>query len=218
MIPQERAAVADECTAERFLTDIPNHLMAVVRDDGVHRHVRFKRPESRDYSFDLITWPGHLCITGDMGTYVFQRVADIFEFFLPYPGFAAQHPDRPLFINPGYWGEKLLSVGTNAGYREFDEEKFEARVTEHFEGWLESYPREEVEAEEIWTEIKSLVLGAVEDGSPQAYMAVQDFECNEFTFQDFFDGGGTERYTFRYLWCLYAIAWGISQYDSAARG
>jgi hypothetical protein len=41
-----------------------------------------------------------------------------------------------------------------------------------------------------------------------------EFQYDGFVFEDFFDGGGTERYTFHYLWCLYAINWGISQYDS----
>ena len=34
-------------------------------------------------------------------------------------------------------------------------------------------------------------------------------------FTDFFDGGGTTRYNFHYLWCLYAIVWGIQKYDEA---
>lgn len=31
------------------------------------------------------------------------------------------------------------------------------------------------------------------------------------------DDGGTEIYTFHYIWCLFAIVWGISQYDLAKR-
>lgn len=34
-----------------------------------------------------------------------------------------------------------------------------------------------------------------------------------FRFSDFLDGGGAETYTARYLWCLYAIVFGIHQYD-----
>lgn len=69
------------CTEERFLRDVAKHEMTVIRDDGVHRHIRFKQPDSGMMFFDLITWPGFLCYCGDMGTYVFQRTQDMFGFF-----------------------------------------------------------------------------------------------------------------------------------------
>ena len=61
-----------------------------------------------------------------------------------------------------------------------------------------------------------LIADQVKD---EAYRAVSDFSHEignrVFEFVDFFDGGGTETYTARYLWCLYAIVWGIQQYDLA---
>ena len=69
------------CTEARFLGDVDWHVMTVLRDDGVHRHIRLKRPDSGSYWFDLITWPGTLCIDGDCGTYVFRRLEDMFQFF-----------------------------------------------------------------------------------------------------------------------------------------
>lgn len=71
----------DNNEEQRFLNDVANHEMIIIRDDGVNRHVRFKRPNSSCMYFDLITWPGHLCYTGDMGSYVFRRLEDMFEFF-----------------------------------------------------------------------------------------------------------------------------------------
>ena len=62
------------CTEERFLKDAAAHQMEVLRDDGVNRHLRFKNPESSAYWFEIITWPGTLCIDGDMGTFVFRRL------------------------------------------------------------------------------------------------------------------------------------------------
>ena len=95
--------MSDQCTEERFLSDIANHQMTVIRDDVVGRHIRFRRPSTICYGFDLITWPGHLCITGDLGTYVFQRLVDMFEFFRADPFYADRHPKQQLFINAGYW-------------------------------------------------------------------------------------------------------------------
>ena len=66
---------------EQFLRDVAEHTMTVIREDGVSRHIRFAKPGTSCMHFDLITWPGYLCYTGDMGTYVFQRLTDMFEFF-----------------------------------------------------------------------------------------------------------------------------------------
>lgn len=37
----------------------------------------------------------------------------------------------------------------------------------------------------------------------------------KFEFIDFFDYGSAERFTWHYIWCLYAIVWGIMKYDEA---
>lgn len=204
-----------KCNEDRFLEDVADHQMTVIRDDGVDRHIRFREPGTIIYGFDLITWPGHLCITGDCGTYVFTRIQDMFDFFRTEPSYASRHPDKKLFINASYWGQKLLSIGTNAGFKEFDEDKFTSRITDYFNDWKESEEPEADVADDLWEEISSRVLSRVDDGEHRAYQAAYDFEHYGFWFQDFFDGGGTERYTFHYLWCLYAINWGISQYDAA---
>lgn len=84
---------------ESFMRDVATHEMTVFRDDGLYRHIRFRRPNTMRTHFDLITYPGYLCYSGDMGTYVFSRLDDMFEFF---------RTDRD--INPGYWSEKLQAV------------------------------------------------------------------------------------------------------------
>lgn len=53
-----------------FLHDVREHRLIVLNDDKLNRHIRFSRPGTRCMQFDLITWPGYLCYTGDMGTYV----------------------------------------------------------------------------------------------------------------------------------------------------
>ena len=39
---------------DRFLNDIRDHSLTVIKDDGVHRHLRFRRPASNTYWFDII--------------------------------------------------------------------------------------------------------------------------------------------------------------------
>ncbi|MEN5374297.1 hypothetical protein [Stenotrophomonas hibiscicola] len=42
----------------RFEKDTAEHQMEVLLDNGVYRHLRFKRPGSYAFSFDVVTWPG----------------------------------------------------------------------------------------------------------------------------------------------------------------
>lgn len=199
----------EACEEGQFLADVKLHKMTVFRDEGVNRHIRFSQPNRGAYYFDLITWHGHLCITGDCGTYVFSRLRDMFEFFRTD---RTESPEK-LFINAGYWGEKLQSVCVGGGYREFDTDAFESRVRDFYNAWVDAERPTEDEADELWEEIESDVLSPSYDGEYPAYEAARSFCYGRFEFVDFFDGGGTQRYTHSYLWCLYAIAWGIQQYD-----
>lgn len=95
-----------ECTMERFLDDVAKHEMTVLADQGNVRHLSFRAPGTVIQHFNLTTWPNHLCVSGDMGTYVFSRLEDMFDFF------------RENKINPGYWHEKLKANCTFAGSRQ----------------------------------------------------------------------------------------------------
>jgi hypothetical protein len=99
---------------ESFKKKVQSHTMEIIKDDGVYRHIRFRNPEYFAYHFDLITWPGHLCITGDMGSLTFCRLYDMFDFF--------DYSDSSGFkINPSYWFEKLTA---DVRYSQFSEEEF----------------------------------------------------------------------------------------------
>lgn len=95
--------------AERFASDIGAHALTIIRDDGEYRHLRCQTPDSWIYGFDVVTWPGYLAYTGDMGDFMFTRVRDMFTFF---------RGDRP---NPDYWNEKLVGPGpAHQAAMEFD--------------------------------------------------------------------------------------------------
>jgi hypothetical protein len=36
-------AQEQQCTEDQFLQDAGSHVMTVIRDDGVHRHLRFRK-------------------------------------------------------------------------------------------------------------------------------------------------------------------------------
>ncbi|MGU2415267.1 hypothetical protein [Burkholderia cenocepacia] len=204
------------CTQEQFERDVAQHEMTIHRDDGVDRHITFKKPGTSCYWFEILTWSGVLCIRGDCGTYVFSRLTDMFQFF--------RTDDRgdpsKLYINEGYWCEKLQAVDCN-GYgdgcaREFSFEEFESHVKERFEIYLESYEISDERRASLWADIQSEVLDHAHDGDVRAFDRLMDFHDEEFPrlFDDCWEWNCKE-YTFHFIWNLYAIAWAIRQYDAA---
>lgn len=207
-------------TEESFLKDVATHEMTVIRDDGVNRHVQFKRPGTRCYQFNLITWPGYLCYCGDMGTYVFSRLDDMFQFFRTSENDWNFKKDG-LSTNPGYWSEKIMATDKDGGHKEFDQERFIERVKKWRLDWIRDMKEEgfsKDDRRELWEEIEQDVLSYSDDGEHALSARVYEFSHRigkrRFSFDDFFDGRGT-RPTYHYLWCCFALAWGVQQYDKS---
>jgi hypothetical protein len=99
-------------SAERFAADVRGHKLTVLHEDGLYRHLRFQKPGTHFYWFDLITWPGCLAINGDMEGYTFSRVEDMFTFFRASSGWNSKT------INPQYWAEKLRAASRVKQYSE----------------------------------------------------------------------------------------------------
>lgn len=209
--------MSETCTEDIFLRDIAKHKMVVLRDDGIDRHIRFTREGSINMRFDIITWPGHLCYTGDMGTFVFSRIEDMFDFFRTAKN-DFNYNKKGLSINLGYWGEKLLSVSRFGGYEEFDSDYFAKVIRQYRLEWIREHRDFLTKDErcELWEAIEDEVLSAIDDGENQAQVAAHNFSHvinrQVFQFDDLFDHNFT-RATFHYIWCCYALAWGIEQYD-----
>jgi hypothetical protein len=125
------------CTEERFYNDVAKHEMSIISDDGVNRNILFKNPKSFYGHFNLVTWPGHLCVSGDMGCYVFSRVHDMFRFFRmeEKDRNGMWMKDKTLAINPDYWAEKIDAVDRNGPAYEFCDDTFRARVIERYREW-----------------------------------------------------------------------------------
>ena len=204
------------CSHEQVLKDLARHEMQIIRDDGVHRHICFKRPESGTYWFDLVTYPGTLVIDGDCGTYVFRRLDDMFEFF------RTDRRDGKLRINPSYWGEKLQAIGKTGGYTEFDEDRFAEILKGYVINWARDN-RDDTSKEqrrELWDAVHEDILYLSDDSDGnRKQCAANDFhhhvsrEFGDFYFRDLWEHD-TQRYTYHYIWCCYAIAWGIDAYDT----
>ena len=204
------------CTEERFLNDVSSHEMHILHEDGVYRHIRFKKPNTSCYHFDLITYPGYLVYSGDMGCYVFSRLNDMFEFFR-----ADKRNRDGLYINTGYWAEKLQAVNGNrnsADAMEFDEDAFRKVINEYRVRWVREYCLDKQQRRDLWDDIEDSVMSRIDDGEHAACLATYEFSHktggDTFQFDDFFEHN-FKRYTFSFIWCCYAIAFGVKKYDEA---
>ncbi|MFC9973613.1 hypothetical protein ACFVH6_22230 [Spirillospora sp. NPDC127200] len=227
----------------RFLPDVANHEMTVLRDDGLYRHLHFRGTGFGTYWFDLVTWPGCLAINGDMGGYQFRRVPDMFEFF------------RGPRINPDYWAEKTPQGRDSV--REYSPEQFEERVKEHVvqairdreaprgigravTRWLseggfawEDGARKELESFGYGTAYDMLCTCLVRESGVADHLEwekqhhfkvkgrrdehiVSARRRPAFVFHDVYEWDFRD-YTWQYLWACHAIRWGIEQYDNALR-
>lgn len=177
--------------AERFSRDVAGHAMQTVRCDGLDRHLRFQKPGTYNMGFDLITWRGHLCFTGDMGTYVFARIDDMFKFFRGEP-------------NPQYWSEKVLAADRHDGVTAFSPEMFRTAIACRLDN-AEASP-------EVRAAVEEQVLSAAADGEHAARDAALRFEHpSGFTFEDFWEANCHD-YTYRFLWCCHALVWAIEKF------
>lgn len=180
--------MSDKLSSASFLADVSGHTMTVIKDDGQHRHLRFRNNGSFNQAFEIITWPGYLAIVGDMGDYVFARITDMFEFF------------RGNSINLSYWAEKVQASGRE-GVKEYSEEIARAWVKEQ----LDEY--------EASDDVREQADGLYYDnGEVRLYDQIGTIDFHGFA--DHWEANFKD-YTHHYRWCCFAIVWAIKQYDAA---
>lgn len=204
-------------TEESFLNDVAQHQMTAVHADGVHRHLHFAKPGSGDMHFDIVTWPGYLCYSGDMGSYVFSRCNDMLQFF-------RGKEEGPLRINLKYWSEKLDATDRNDGHKEYSADKFREYVADRLKDFqtelaeaYEADPDDKSEFDALKEAVDEYVLAYADDGEFQAHQVLDEFEHDDHRwFTDSYEANFDE-YTFRFIWCCYALAWAIRVYDESLR-
>lgn len=153
---------------EQFLANTGRHRMTVLLDeldDGrPYRHLRFAKPGTRIWSFDLVTWPGHLAITGDLQSFTFRRLHDMVAFF------RSRHRGEPT-VNPGYWAEKAVA-GTTRGY---SIERFAEAVLNEVDQAALSDEFTDADVDALRAAVQEELLDDPPEHAEQAYEAVEDF-------------------------------------------
>lgn len=214
--------------ATSFAHDVAHHRMIVKLDQGLHRHLVFQqRRQSWNCHFELITAPGSLTITGDHGSYVFRRMADMFQFF--------RSGGSPYGINASYWAEKLPDAGRSV--KVYSEHALEQHLKERLADLAEEYRQElaewrldaaghgednagdKPELPEVLRRARELVRDYRADGE------LMYQEGADALLRDLYRAGAvddasdwdTKDWDFHFLWCLHAIAWGVRQYDAAVK-
>jgi len=178
-------------TEQAFLRDVKDHEITIIRNEGLHRHIRFKKPGSSTYAFDVLTFPGHAIITGDMGTFVFQRLPDMLQFF-----------DDDKGINPSYWAEKLVSTDNPCGHHAFSPEVARYEILSRVFDYLDEVGDKE-DSGELLKSIDYEVLSELGNGENDTLRAMFDFSTEGVFCFDYIIR--LHDFTPQYLWCCYAI-------------
>lgn len=175
---------------EQLLRETAGHQMQILHRDGLYRHLRFARPGTRLWHWDLITWPGSLAIRGDIGEgLIFTRATDMLGFF--------DHGQPDGHIDPGYWAGKL-DLGCRA-VREFSAERFAAWAAEQTHG-----PNAVIGPDELHDE----ALDALTADAAIGLCDAADIA---------WDGDDPERwmdFRYHYILATHAILWGAKRYHA----
>jgi hypothetical protein len=182
---------------ERFAKDVANHQMTVLMDNGIYRHLMFEQPDRNEHWFEIVTTPGMLVIRGDMETWAFSRIPDMFNFFRSKDG----------FINADYWQEKLLAGRSDS--ESFDSDYFKQAVIHSMEG----YGFDDELKHSIIEEFLDYVDWDQDEISVRRQLMDYHHTEEGYVFQDCWEISG-KVFGYHYLWCCHAIVWAINRYDA----
>jgi len=188
----------------RIGNDLAEHTIVVKHSDGLYRHWRCQKPGTWNMGFDIITWPGSLCYTGDMGDYLFQRTPDMVSFM------------RGSCMSYSYAAEKC--VAHDGRLKEFREELFEVALLDRLK-----------ESEDNGGTFRVMrgercVDESVADAIDDIRRAYSEYNTQNDAMKAMYESGlwdgadlpSCEDYTFHFLWCLHAIKWFTQQLSEQA--
>lgn len=192
-----------------LLENTKDHDLAVLHEDGLYRHLRFKAPGTGMWHWDLVTWPGSLAIRGDIGEgFIFTRAEDMLRFF--------DHGQASGWINATYWAEKL-----DRGARSvqcMSPEKFAAHVRQRTDDLVDSYFDGSAESEaEFRAAVQSEVLDTTDGCTDESYAAsiLYGFSWEGHSLDDDMDPSAWRDYEYHFILALHAILWGAKKYHAA---
>lgn len=190
---------------ERFANDVKDHVVTVKHLDGLYRHYRCQKPGTWNMGFDVVTWPGSLCYTGDMGEFLFQRTDDMIK-----------------FMAPGIKECSYLASKCVAGKDEIKEwsgERFREVLAER----LKDSAGDDGEFTVVRRggRVKEKVIDKIREIEMEYSNYESRFDAEKAMYEsglwDGCDMPSCEEYTLRFLWCLYAIEWFCAKLQASGR-
>ncbi|MGD9638355.1 MAG: hypothetical protein AB7U85_04785 [Alphaproteobacteria bacterium] len=185
---------------EFFLRDTKNHKVEILNDNGNNRTLCCSNNGSCYYKFYITTWNGYLCVSGDIGVWVFSRLPDMFEFFR-----GKENPDFH------YWSEKLEGGTSNSHSLAecWDADLFIDQLTQMINE--RDYDPEETER---LLELARNEIFPKTSYEAEAVLAIFDCdEINEKVFGSYYEHDLGKQYHHRFVWVCFAIVWAIKEYD-----
>lgn len=184
-----------------FRENIKDHVLIVPSMNGVIRHLQCNGSSASGHNFTIMTWPDHLAISGDMGTYVFSRTFDMFELF------------RGDKVNPSYWMRKLEAVDRHCGLGQFSQRLYQRALKEDFNRWEFA---DEATKKKSWDAIVNTIF--MPANVEEALSLTSEWKC-PYTGQSFdsFWEHTLEEATFHFLWCCFAINWAVNKFDELTK-
>lgn len=191
-------------TLEAFLETVKDHELTVNIDHGVFRDLTIKKTDTGHRSYHITTRPNSLIFTGDMGSFVFTRLNDMFRFFR----------SDEYKINPDYWAEKVQAQDMWGGVKAFDSKYAKASLEQALQEFIACCHPEFDEADIIKAKDAVEEVDCSDEESFETAMNDWDEDdAGDFRPSDYFDVD-PRTYTYRYLWCCYAIVHAIKLYDA----
>ena len=200
--------MADEYipSVNSFNDSIQTHKMKVALDNGTYRHLVFRPSGSSSVGkVEIVTFPWSLVVTGDMGTWVFSRIEDMFCFF--------RNDDSR--INPYYWSEKVQN-GVSGGRRdsgcmEYDPDVFKQNVIDH----LDNYDFEDsgTTKEEVIEALNNEIYWDMSHENIVEQLDNLEVGEGSWSISEPWDIEST-KWCCHYIWCCRFIVWAIAQYDA----
>lgn len=194
-----------------YLNCTKNHRMTVLNDDGLYRNIRVENPDSFSYHYTITTVPGYLMVTGDMGSYTFSRLRDMFEFH-------SIKWDREVpTIDYNYWAEKCQAVAKHRDIYVYKQEELEKYAKETLKEMLDDYNFSDKYKEEIMTDFQEEVLEWLNGDEYSDMQLVMEFSFLDETyrirpFEDIFTDGNFKEICVSFKWVCWAIAHTVRDY------
>lgn len=182
-----------------FSENTKKHEIKMLVDSGMYRHIRFIEKGNNQYRFDLISWPGSICINGDMGTYVFSRVGDMFKFFA--------NDD----LSYSYVAEKCKSQDSKIPVWVYDPCMVEEEAWRQVEEHIKTYPDS---AKYLREDIRALLESHLHD---EGVVSNEIYNYDNYGFRFNTDDWKTKILSYQFLWCVTAIQWGVKKYSEVKK-